>query len=285
MKKFIKWTTSEINFLIEKYPTMKNKDIGKILGRNVQAVTSRAYFLKISKPKGYFTKIRRGELNPFFGKKHTSTTKNKIGVANSGSNPKISLTRLRLFKDGKIKSAIKKGQTLEEAWGEEIAKLAKKKMSKSKKALNIVGDKNPMWGKHHSKETKKKQRMSKIERWKDKEWVMKTLKTFEIKPNKPEILLNKLIQENSLPFNYVGDGKIWFVGEKQAFNPDFLSKNPKHIIEMFGDYWHNLAGRKERDAERLRTYAKYGYKTLIIWERELKKPEEVIKKIKEFVGA
>jgi hypothetical protein len=104
-----------------------------------------------------------------------------------------------------------------------------------------------------------------------------------IKPNNPEKLMIKLIKENNLPFNYVGNGAIWFRGDNNIFNPDFLSKNPKHIIELFGDYWHNRGNSKKRDLIRLNTYAKYGYKTLVIWEHELKSPNQVIDKIKEFI--
>lgn len=103
-------------------------------------------------------------------------------------------------------------------------------------------------------------------------------KIFNIrKPTSPERLIIRLIKENNLPFNYVGDGKIWF----ERFNPDFLSKNPKHIIEIFGDYWHK--NTQERDKLRLETYNKYGYKTLVIWEHELKDLPSVLNKIQEFI--
>ncbi len=113
-----------------------------------------------------------------------------------------------------------------------------------------------------------------------------------MKPNKPEKLMIKLIKENNLPFNYVGDGAIWFRGEGHAFNPDFLSKNPKHIIEIYGDYWHNRADVKLRDTGRIKVYSSYGYKTLVIWEHELfncpglGKPleeEQIVNKIIEFL--
>ena len=103
-------------------------------------------------------------------------------------------------------------------------------------------------------------------------------------PNKPEKVLIDLIKDNNLPFNYVGDGAIWFTNGKEHYNPDFLSKNPRHIIELFGDYWHNIPKSIERDEGRLTTYSKYGYKTLIIWEHELEDLHSVLKKIKLFVG-
>lgn len=104
------------------------------------------------------------------------------------------------------------------------------------------------------------------------------------KPNKPEMVMNNIIKKNNLPFNYVGNGKIWFRNKNNTFNPDFLSKNPKHIIEVFGDYWHNREDMKKRDIIRLKTYSKYGYKTLIIWQHELRNPNQVLKKVKNFIN-
>lgn len=98
----------------------------------------------------------------------------------------------------------------------------------------------------------------------------------------------KIIQKYNLPFNYVGNGQIWFQGDKHIFNPDFLSKNPKHIIEIFGDYWHNLPENKSKDQERFLTYSRHGYKCLVVWEHELlgkkRLPEkEIITKINKFI--
>lgn len=128
--------------------------------------------------------------------------------------------------------------------------------------------------------------------WDNAEYRKKVLRAIRkgTKPTKLEKMVNDLIQQNNLPFDYVGNGKIWFRGEKNSFNPDFLSKNSKHIIEIFGDYWHSSQKAKERDKERIATYSKYGYKTLVIWEYELvtrrKKnltEQEILNKIKSFL--
>lgn len=141
---------------------------------------------------------------------------------------------------------------------------------------NIFGENNPFYGKYHTKETKQKVRDNTIKNYKEGK--------YNLKPNNPEKIMVKLIQENNLPFNYVGDGKIWFRGENHSFNPDFLSKNPRHIIEVFGEYHHNLPKNKEKDKERIETYSKYGYKTLIIWSKELRNPAQVINKINNFLS-
>lgn len=65
---------------------------------------------------------------------------------------------------------------------------------------------------------------------------------------------------------------------------DFINCNgQKKIIELFGDYWHNRKEVKKRDKKRIKTYAKYGYETLIIWEHELKNRKKLKNKILNFV--
>lgn len=109
------------------------------------------------------------------------------------------------------------------------------------------------------------------------------------RPTLPEKAMLSIIEKNNLPFNYVGSGQI-FIG---GFNPDFLSKNPKHIIEVNGDYWHNLPTMIEKDKRKIETYGKYGYKVLTFWEHELVEnkrqgkrlsEQEIISKIKSFMG-
>jgi G:T-mismatch repair DNA endonuclease (very short patch repair protein) len=68
-------------------------------------------------------------------------------------------------------------------------------------------------------------------------------------------------------YKYVGSSDFWIEG----LNPDFINCNgQKKIIELFGDYWHNREDSKIRDKKRLKIYKKYGYETLVVWEKELK---------------
>jgi len=102
---------------------------------------------------------------------------------------------------------------------------------------------------------------------------------YGIKPNKPEKVLHKLLKDLfDNKYRYVGSGKFWIT----KFNPDFVNVKNKKIIEHFGDYWHNIPKEKERDILRLNAYTKAGYRTLIIWEHELKQPKQVIDKIIKF---
>jgi len=121
-------------------------------------------------------------------------------------------------------------------------------------------------------------------KWQNDEYkdrVIKNLfKGLNLKPNKPEKLLNKILQ-TMFPkeYEFVGDGKIILDG----LNPDFINCNgQKKIIELYGDYWHNLPQRKETDRRRIKIYRNYGYKTLIIWEHELKEISKLQDKLEEF---
>ena len=185
-----------------------------------------------------------------------------------------------------------------------IAKLGNKIMlgrhlseeTKKKLSLCNLGKNHPQYGKYRSKSTKEKiskalsgRKLStecKIkvgnatkERWKNKIYREKTLKAImkgcKILPNRPESLLLKLLNIN---YQYVGDGKIIIGG----FNPDFINEQDKKIIECYGDYWHNLLEYKLRDKKRLIAYKSLGYKTLIIWEYELKNLKKLMDKIKKF---
>jgi G:T-mismatch repair DNA endonuclease (very short patch repair protein) len=102
------------------------------------------------------------------------------------------------------------------------------------------------------------------------------LKLIHCSSNKLETNINELLN-NLFPnkYKFVGDGTTVLDG----FNPDFINIEEKKIIEVYGDYWHNLPGYKERDVRRIVAYTKYGYKTLIIWEHELKNINSLINKL------
>jgi very-short-patch-repair endonuclease len=110
------------------------------------------------------------------------------------------------------------------------------------------------------------------EKWKNDEVyarrvITNTLKALNFRKNKIEIKLENIL--NSLfpnEYKYVGDGQLFI----SRYVPDFINANgQKKIIELFGDYWHNLPNYKKRDIKRLEAYKNYGYDTLVIWENEL----------------
>lgn len=64
-------------------------------------------------------------------------------------------------------------------------------------------------------------------------------------------------------WKFVGDGQLIIAGKC----PDFVNVNgQKKIIELFGDYWHKGQNPKARIA----VFKPFGYKTLVVWEHELR---------------
>ncbi len=96
------------------------------------------------------------------------------------------------------------------------------------------------------------------------------------RPNKVECQLLGLL-ETLQPgdWKYVGDGSLVIAGK----NPDFVNVNGKKlIIELFGDYWHRNDNPKERAA----VFSPFGFRTLVVWEKELKNSSKLTNKIKKF---
>ena len=93
-------------------------------------------------------------------------------------------------------------------------------------------------------------------------------------PNKTEIYLESIISD--FGFSFVGDGKL-IVRNKC---PDFWDGGTK-LIEMFGDYWH----RGEDPQPRIDLFKVEGYDCLVIWEHELKNPENVLERVSRFMKA
>jgi len=85
--------------------------------------------------------------------------------------------------------------------------------------------------------------------------------------------------------NYLIENKISFICQfkYQLGVADFFIK-PNLIIEVDGDYWHNLPKVKERDKRQTLFLEEEGYKVLHLWEKEINKnPDECIKRILEYI--
>ena len=119
------------------------------------------------------------------------------------------------------------------------------------------------------------------EKNKDLVWKQKRIKKIRLaqrnKKTKPEIMAANFL--TPLGFNFVGDGKFFI----EAFCPDFINRKNKLIVEIYGDYWHNLPKQLDIDRRRIIAYTNAGFKTLILWEHELKDKQCVINKLKEFI--
>jgi G:T-mismatch repair DNA endonuclease (very short patch repair protein) len=115
------------------------------------------------------------------------------------------------------------------------------------------------------------------EKWKDENFQRKQKEACHTTPNKPETLiqtvLNRLYPNE---WKYTGDWSFWINGR----NPDFTCTNGKKLlIEHFGTYWHE----GDNPEELKKIYSEFGYKTLVIWESELKDMKKTESEIKDFI--
>ena len=112
--------------------------------------------------------------------------------------------------------------------------------------------------------------------WKDPKYIEKIQKGRALRPNKPETLILNLLNE-LFPneWKYTGDFSFMINGK----NPDFTNINgQKKLIEFFGDYHH----KGENPEDRKNIFKESGWRTLIIWEHDLKDFKQVKTKIIEF---
>lgn len=105
------------------------------------------------------------------------------------------------------------------------------------------------------------------------------------KPNKAEQKIDSLLQTLS-PGEFAYNGDFSQGVMLGGLIPDFINVNGKKaVIELFGNYWHDKKGNipwKSTEFGRQAVFSQLGYKLLVIWEHELKDPEAVVKRIKEF---
>ncbi len=164
-----------------------------------------------------------------------------------------------------------------------LANTGKHHSEEAKEKIGIL-----LKGKTNSIETKKRKSKALKKLWQNLKYKEKQLKSMyasmNLKPNKPERRLrNRLNHLFPGEYKYVGNGKVWIGGKC----PDFININgQKKIIEMFGDYWHGRKRTKRtkyhEEQLRIKHFAKYGFKTLIIWEKELKNIKEIKKNLRKF---
>jgi len=160
----------------------------------------------------------------------------------------------------------------------------RKKISDGEKKAYREGRKNAT-GEHNSMFGRK--RPDVIGWHKNVEFVKKRLQACQRKPNKSEQKLISIMLAGNFPFKYVGNGERIIAGKC----PDFLDEEGKHIIELFGEFWHSpdnkLVTSNSEDYyspdKRAELFLQYGYSTLIIWEKELRNTENVVRRIAEFL--
>lgn len=136
-------------------------------------------------------------------------------------------------------------------------------------------------GKRMSVDTEFKPGWQKTKR--GREIIRSRIKNIVKSPNKKENILIEAISVAELPLEFVDDGAI-VIGSKC---PDFIGTDgQKVIVELYGDYWHSPKKCKywhQTESGVKKYYSEYGYRTLVIWENELKDINFVIDKIIDFI--
>lgn len=219
----------------------------------------------------------------------------------------------------KIEHYVKVSEALK---GRRVSDEIKEKISQSKKGqtpwnkdlhgqdyLKHFGGKMPMQGKNHPEETKRKLRDSHLgkkygpwneaqrekipkalkgikrpwlsKRNKDPAFISKVLNSLSRRPTQAEVRLIEIIEKNRLPFKYTGNGRK-IIGSRC---PDFINtKNPNHVVEVFGEYFHSPQLNKNVVYERtfdgtMHYYKAHGIHCTIIWDYELDDEKRVINKL------
>lgn len=193
--------------------------------------------------------------------------KKNIGLGNKGK--KMSLETIEKIK----KKTTGRKHTIE----------SKKKMSEVHKGKKLSIEhcnsiKNGQINSYiYNSERKSKLSQLMFNNWKDFEYAQRIFKSREVMPNKSEIKLDNILQKRFIKeWKYVGNGEMWVGGKC----PDFVNINGKKmLIELYGDYWH----KGEDGKDRINHFNNYGFKTLIIWEYELKNEENIFLKIDKFI--
>ena len=131
------------------------------------------------------------------------------------------------------------------------------------------GTNNPMYGKKHTKEAKRKIGKASVEFLSSGSMLNKKTK-IERKIEK-ELKKINLIYESQVP--------ICKVGVVDFFLPDY-----DIIIECDGDYWHNRPKEKQRDVDKDLVWMFNGYKIFRFWEHEINEsPKKCINKVLRYI--
>lgn len=243
------------------------------------------------------------------GRPCSEKLKKKLSIINSGKNSVLYGNPLPKWR--KIQNSIyskKMWKNRRSFFIKVISKATKSKKHRLKMRFLCGGKKNGMYGKHHSKLSREKisnanilahNRKNSISKslkykkqrsiigkrlWKNPTYAKKVRKAISLSlknllPTFPEYILCKIMEITNLPFDYTGN-RTFYVGR---FNPDFVCKKYKKIIEIYGEYHHNFPENKKRDAFRKIEYAKYGYGLLILPSKKvIKEPHETLLKVINF---
>ena len=240
----------------------------------------------------HLTPAHKAKLSKFFkgrpnfkiiGRKHTPEELEKMSIAHLGKkfSPEAR-EKIRKSKLGSLNPNYAKHPSPE---------------TRAKLRASRTGDKNHQWGKPHTEETRAKisaslkewfkhHRNPNLGRHHSEESHRRWFEANQVKPNKQEIRLQGIL-DTHFPgeWKFVGDGQL-FVG---GLCPDFTNVNGKKcLLELYGDFWHSDKVVKKKnwtrtELGRIMHYNSYGFKCLVIWERELKDEKALVARVRQWV--
>ena len=152
------------------------------------------------------------------------------------------------------------------------------------------GEKNPMFGKHHSEEANQKNRLKHLgkvssfkgkhhsEAAKAKQREARKHRIFPTHHTKIEMIFEEITEKKTDKIRYTGDGSFWIETHKGNINPDFIVIGKKIAIEVNGEWTHYSLLNYKRPIRRGVDYRrdilkKVGWKLIVFWESDLKRKD------------
>jgi len=237
----------------------------------------------------------KGDKHPMFGKHHTKKTKIKISESLKGV--KLSKEHREAISEGL------KGNKLSKKHKEKISKALKGKVLSKKHRMNISknhvgmkghkhskevrkilskankGENNPMFGKIHSKQTRRKMSRSIKKSWKNipiEKRITRTRNAIMASQKANPSLIEKMIWKELNNFNIKYKTQVSFNHNRFIVDIHILDRNL--IIECNGNYYHDykrFPKKKIRD-EALQKYCdENSYKLIWLWEDEIRENPEL----------
>lgn len=189
------------------------------------------------------------------GRVFSKEWRKKLSIANTGrKHSKETCKKMSASSKGKKKSPSHRRNISNGLKGREM--LWTNKISKTLTELYKDKEKCPMYGRHHSEESKQKMRE------KRRTWIM------PVKDTSIEVKIQDFCKELGVkykPHKYI---KI-----KHGYCCDLFLSDYNTIIECDGDYWHNRPEMIEKDILRNKEMKDAGYNVIRLWEHEIRKME------------
>lgn len=266
----------EEKLTIDKIATMLNISSSTILARMNECGIERRSRSEANMGKTISKETREKQSKIFKGRHFSLSTEFKKGHP---CYSKITREMIDKASEAKRKFYLSKDEL------NQLYKVKKLSSNEIAKKFNVTGPTVRNWLKRYEIPVRTYSKASQL-LWKRPKFVKRMMEKLHVKPNKPESKLIRLIDDNNLPFDYVGDGSALIGG----LCPDFLHNEERKIIEIFGRIYHDPSisfkkiNWKRQYWGRKAIFSQLGYDTLIIWDDELGNEHKIIERIRGFMN-